>query len=153
MNCLYCKKETDNPKYCSRSCSASHANSLNPKRKRTERYYTCKKCGSKTLTRSYYCEKCHPRNKDEMLKDIIYEKHHRSSAFALVRSKARSEGKKLGFCKCIKCGYDIHIEVCHIKPISSFPLDTKVSIINDSKNLLPLCPNCHWEYDNGLLKL
>ena len=27
-----------------------------------------------------------------------------------------------------------------------------LSKINDPKNLLPLCPNCHWEYDNGIIK-
>ena len=40
------------------------------------------------------------------------------------------------------------IEVCHIKPIRQFSEDTLLSVINDKTNLLLLCPNCHWEYDN-----
>ena len=49
---------------------------------------------------------------------------------------------------CMKCGYDKHVEVCHIKPIRQFSEDTLLSVINDKTNLLLLCPNCHWEYDN-----
>lgn len=32
MQCLWCGKETKNPKFCSRSCSASYNNHHNPKR-------------------------------------------------------------------------------------------------------------------------
>jgi 5-methylcytosine-specific restriction endonuclease McrA len=84
------------------------------------------------------------------LKEAIYEKHHKSSAFALIRTRARAEGKKLGFTKCCKCGYDKHIEVAHIKPISSFSEEVMISIINSKENIMPLCPNCHWEYDHNL---
>lgn len=35
--CLYCRSPTANPKFCSRSCSASLANSNKPKRKKTDR--------------------------------------------------------------------------------------------------------------------
>ena len=49
---------------------------------------------------------------------------------------------------CEQCGYDKHVEVCHIKPIQSFPSQTAIDIINDISNLIVLCPNCHWEFDN-----
>lgn len=55
--------------------------------------------------------------------------------------------------KCSNCGYDKHVEVCHIKSISSFNNESKISEINDISNLILLCPNCHWELDNGILKL
>ena len=44
--------------------------------------------------------------------------------------------------------YDKHIEIAHIKAIKDFDPDTRLSQINDVSNLLPLCPNCHWEFDH-----
>lgn len=149
-HCLFCKAETENPKYCSRSCAAKHTNVLFPKRKPSG---NCRTCNKPISSNKNYCSKsCKPLSLvDHRLEDIIYKEHHKSSAFALVRENARRVGRKIGFIKCINCGYDKHFEVCHIKAISSFPLDTLVSEINNSKNLIPLCPNCHWEYDNGTL--
>jgi predicted HNH restriction endonuclease len=50
--------------------------------------------------------------------------------------------------KCSKCNYDKHIEVCHIKPIKDFDINTPILTVNAISNLLLLCPNCHWEHDN-----
>jgi hypothetical protein len=50
--------------------------------------------------------------------------------------------------QCICCGYNKHYEVAHIKAVSEFNDDTLISEINDTKNLIALCPNHHWEYDN-----
>lgn len=55
--------------------------------------------------------------------------------------------------KCLVCPYDNHIEICHRKAVKDFPMDAKISEINDINNLIPLCPNHHWEFDNGLLKI
>jgi hypothetical protein len=46
----------------------------------------------------------------------------------------------------------IAVGIPHIKAISSFPLTAKLKEINAATNVLGLCPNCHWEYDHGLLK-
>jgi len=54
---------------------------------------------------------------------------------------------------CSNCGYDKHVEICHIRALNSFPDDTPIATINDLSNLVALCPNCHWEFDHGLLKL
>lgn len=54
---------------------------------------------------------------------------------------------------CQNCGYNKHVEVCHIKPIASYSEDTKLDEINCIDNLVVLCPNCHWELDNGVLEL
>ena len=45
--------------------------------------------------------------------------------------------------RCVLCGFDEYVEVCHIKPICNFPLDTKVSEVNRLDNLVYLCPNHH----------
>lgn len=50
--------------------------------------------------------------------------------------------------KCNHCGYDKHVETCHIKSIGDFPKTTKMSVVNDPSNLILLCPNCHWKMDH-----
>jgi predicted restriction endonuclease len=53
--------------------------------------------------------------------------------------------------KCCICGYDKTYEVAHIKAVSEFDDDTLISEINNVNNLVALCPNHHWEYDNHIL--
>lgn len=154
MKCLNCDKETDNPKFCSKSCSASFNNRKYPKR---EMEGTCFLCGEKIKLERKYCASCW--SKLSSAEDLTllqakqrYSKHHRTSAFALVRSRARSSMKNKPQI-CANCGYDVHVEVCHIKAISEFPDDTMISEVNDESNLILLCPNCHWEFDHNILKL
>lgn len=150
INCQnsLCNKETNNPKFCSRSCSAVVSNKTTVKRKKT---IQCKNCNKLIYAGYIYCKECY-KPIDYSLKDVIYDKHHKSSAFALVRARARATARMIdNHCKI--CKYSKHIEVCHIKPISSFPIDTKLSIVNHISNLVKLCPNCHWEYDHGLIAL
>lgn len=52
---------------------------------------------------------------------------------------------------CQRCSYSKHIEYAHIKPLSSFDLETPISVINAENNILLLCPNCHWEFDHNML--
>ena len=52
-----------------------------------------------------------------------------------------------------RSGYDKHYEVCHIKAVSDFSEDTPITVINHIDNLVALCPNHHWEFDNGLLDI
>ena len=49
---------------------------------------------------------------------------------------------------CAHCGYDKHVEIAHVKPVSSFPQTALLLEINSRSNLLHLCPNCHWEFDH-----
>lgn len=111
-------------------------------------------CGRMIGKYSKHCRHCRPRNlaDDLTLLQAKYDKHHRSSAWALVRWRARSLCEKLPQV-CYNCGYDKHVEVCHIKAIASYSPDTLVSTVNSVDNLVLLCPNCHWEFDNGLLTL
>lgn len=135
--------------YCSRSCSNSFNTKNNPRKVKTKK---CKICNKLILSSRQRCSDCIKNAKpiDYTLKEAIYVNHHKSSAFALVRSRARTIAKKYGMNKCVKCGYNKHVEIAHIKPISDFSLDSKLSEVNDKNNLLPLCPNCHWEYDHNL---
>lgn len=159
VKCLKCYKEFNKlpsqikrspNNFCSRKCAASYNNSISPKIKK--KYYFCKDCGDKLSTRrTFKCANCHFKNGnigDKTIKELIYTEHHKSSAYALIRSRARAIAKKLGWKSCSKCGYDKHIEIAHIKAISDFDEDTLCSVVNNESNLLPLCPNCHWEFDN-----
>lgn len=146
--CFKCGKETKNPKYCSRSCAASCINHQKARRLRTNK---CRTCDKLILSNRKYCSDCPSYNKileDITLKEAIYLKHHRTCAYGLVRARAKIIVRNLNWKSCKLCGYDKHIEIAHIKSISSFSLDTKLSIINSIDNLIPLCPNCHWELDN-----
>jgi hypothetical protein len=150
MECVTCGKSHNNAKFCSRSCSAKWTNVQYPKRQKIRFPKNCELCGVTIDNRSKRCIKCCGFLGDMALSEAIYQKHHKSSAFALVRTRARAEAKKLGFVECCKCGYNKHIEVAHVKPISSFSDDILISVINSKENLMPLCPNCHWEYDHSI---
>lgn len=163
MNCLNCKKETRNPKFCSRTCAQSFNNKIKPKRIRKSK---CTRCSN--ITKSYkhtLCEKhwnehistkrinIENRTLLEYWKFKSLEKLHPSSKNVHIRSLARSWFKELLLKPCAKCGYDKHVELCHIKPISSFSESATLKEVNNADNLIQLCPNCHWEFDNNLIKL
>lgn len=146
--CLHCGSATNNPKFCCRSCAASYNNRLFPKKFLGKT--CCKSCQTPIKSGYTYCHLCLPVEEDYTLMDVMYDRHHKSSCWALVRSRARSackHRKKI----CQNCGYNKHVEICHIKPIKDFPLTTRLSVVNAQTNLLTLCPNCHWEFDNKLL--
>lgn len=151
--CQCCKKPTDNPKFCSRSCAAKTTNKI-PKRKKQINY--CSLCGKETgFFRRKFCQSCNPMNKDwtritygEATSKRKYQKNSR------IRSLARNSYKHSHKPQCcIICGYNKHFEVCHVKPISSFPDTATISEINDLDNLIALCPNHHWELDHHNLVL
>ncbi len=52
---------------------------------------------------------------------------------------------------CAVRGYNLHYEVCHIKPISAFLPTDFIADVNNLDNLVALCPNHHWEFDHGRL--
>lgn len=159
VKCLNCNKSFEKANnqikrspnhYCCRSCSATANNKKQPRRKFEGKCHKCESVISKSLK---YCKKCHQEvfnwlEDDTTIKEAIYTQHHKSSAFALIRSRARTIAKQLGWDSCRECGYSKHIEIAHIKAISSFPESTKLKVVNSPSNLLPLCPNCHWEHDN-----
>jgi len=150
-SCLECASPTKNAKFCCRSCATSHNNRARPKRKPEHK---CVDCGKPINAKRARCREHYEiwRQKrvveDMTLSEAIYTKHHRSSAYALVRTRARAAAKKLGLDKCQKCGYDKHVEISHVKGISTFEGHTLLSVINSQNNLMALCPNCHWEFDN-----
>lgn len=155
MLCLNCSKETNNPKFCSKSCSAIFNNKIYRKRKITNH---CSSCGDLIPKRNKFCKKCREcKTINYSLKEIknllSVKGKHPSWLFSTIRNFCRTKHKNLTLLPCKICGYDKHVELCHIKAISSFPDSSTVKEINDEKNIIQLCRNCHWEFDNGLINL
>ena len=154
VSCENCGKSTNNPKFCSRSCSASYNNRKSSKRVSTK---TCRICNDKPMsTRSVFCEKHYEEWKiskrsitiDDYQKNCSAKGKHPSWKNVKIRSLARTWLSHLKEMPCAKCGYNLHVELAHIKAISEFSGDTQLSVVNSEKNVIQLCPNCHWEFDN-----
>ena len=90
------------------------------------------------------------KTKGELLNDRKNYQSYRSTIRKLAESIYKASGKP---CYCAKCGYSKHIEIAHIKAVSDFDDSATITEINSIDNLIALCPNHHWEYDHGMLKL
>ena len=76
------------------------------------------------------------------------------SRYNPIRNNARKLMEDAGIEKfCFHCSYDRHVEIIHKKAVASFPDDAKLSEVNAVTNLAYLCRNCHWEFDNGILRI
>lgn len=161
--CMHCSKSTRNLIFCSRKCANTYRNLNNhPRKKSAKGKPFCKKCKT-NRTPSYGNRLCHDCSinrfiycSDPLLIELklrYKNSKHSTGMQAYIRGHARdvifNKNKK----SCEKCGYNHHIEICHIKPICSFSDQSKLSEINNIDNLIGLCPNCHWELDNGILLL
>lgn len=161
MNCLNCSTETKNPKFCSSSCSASYNNHTKPKRTRSERF--CKHCGESVGpqlsrgARGFCCSDCKPGQLSHTL--TLGElkgsgNANRGGRYPMIRNWSRKTYIRSGRpMECFHCGYDYHVDICHIRDVSDFPLTATVEEVNDLSNLVALCRNHHWEFDHGHLKL
>ena len=154
MKCIYCNKETNNPKFCSRSCSITFHNKHKPKRKLKNKCFTCNK---PIRSNRKYCKKCfweHKFQPNKTLADILVPKDYYQTYKKSLYNHARRIAKKHNMLdKCALCDYNHHVEACHIKPVASFSKDTLILEVNNPKNLIGLCPNHHKDLDLGFLKL
>lgn len=151
--CLKCETSTTNPKFCSRSCAAAYNNSLAPKRKAATG--VCADCGGTTSgRRRVRCRLCSDEKRrtaeNRTIADIQGAARYQVSAY--IRSHARSVLIRIGRPKeCASCGYNIHVEVSHRRPIADFPDTARLDEVNHPDNLDYLCRNHHWEFEKGLL--
>ena len=128
--------------FCNRSCSTQHNNRIKPKRKKRIREKKIKE--TKDKENLYF----------ELTKEELENKHGGTyfNWRASISKNARKTFNNSGLCKkCIVCGYDNHVDIAHIVPVSEFDKSSKLSEINGMINLVPLCPNHHWEFDSGLI--
>jgi len=158
VNCIACQCLTDNPKFCSHSCAARVNNRLAPKKARKLR--TCRRCKQDFLpaagSTAKTCTACKRppgpwlhRTIGNVRTAMGNKGKHPSWIHASVRSAARRQHRRVDD-SCQRCGYSVHVEIAHIKPISDFADDVPLSVVNAAENILKLCPNCHWEFDQGL---
>ena len=152
-------------RFCSLSCSASYNN----KRKEYhKKIIPCPTCGKSMLLRPKghirkYCDTCVPlarlrQNKEgKPPKERTLEgvKAATSNPYffrGIVNKYAREMYIRTGRpFSCFVCGYQTHVEICHIDPISKFPGITLLTVVNASRNLVALCRNHHWELDHKIL--
>jgi hypothetical protein len=157
--CLQCGEATRNRQFCSQSCASTYSNIHQQKRYEKRRLNRvikkCKYCGVQLDGRRETCTGCNPNNVDwDVVKLSEIEGKAKYQIHAQVRRIARYNYRNSDRPKyCINCSYSIHYEVCHIRPITDFPLNVTISTINDLSNLVALCPNCHWEFDHNMLSL
>ncbi len=140
--------EAKQKRFCSSYCSALHSNSIPNRKYRTKKILkscTCRKCGIAYEVEKYFkiCEECkQPKINYSTRKrgEVMRQEVTRHAVTMIVGNK-----------ECVICGYSKFVEVCHIKAVSSFSKDTTLGVINDSSNLVYLCPNHHKEFDKNLL--
>ncbi len=158
-----CSNLTKNPKFCSKSCSATMSNKNTPKRKPSIRTcnicklsYSCVYKGKNLHKSRNICQSCRFNLNDIPNRSIKYyldlpsiKNKHPSWKSAHIRGLARSWHRELLKLPCFICGYKKHVELAHIKPISSFPETALLKEVNHKSNVVQLCPTCHWEFDNG----
>lgn len=168
IKCKECNKEfisnkKDNRKFCSISCSTIY-NNKKCKKIKTKRL--CTKCGASV--KSYRNSLCEKHQKEyletrfEFIKELSLDDYwkrkslenlHISSKNAHIRGLCRSWLKHLIKKPCANCGYDKHVELCHIKALKNFSPDSKLKEVNSEENVIQLCPNCHWEFDKGFINI
>lgn len=146
--CLYCNKIIEvldrkvsmikQKKFCNSSCAGRYNNRNKPKIIKI------------------------PKDKIDffplVLEDTKGEIFKRRSTWQSARSLIQKHARKVFFKNndkkaCHECGYSNYIEVCHIKSVSDFKDTDKLKDINAISNLIGLCPNHHWEFDNNILKI
>lgn len=154
MKCLTCSTETNNPKFCSRSCAVSHNNRV-PKRALQNQ---CKSCETRILADRSFCAQCWADQGRDWATTTIADLKGDGNAvwgsYRTIRALSRKWYQQAGRpMSCHVCGYDLHVDIAHVRDIKEFPLDTSVVVVNAQENLVALCKNHHWEFDHGHLSL
>jgi hypothetical protein len=127
-------------RFCSLSCAAKYNNARHPKRKKKveqtkEKPDLVTVFG--TITKS----------------ELFARAKNWQSARNQIRDHAGNVFRGLNMPSgCSRCNYQHHAEVCHLRAVSDFPGTSTLNEINAPENLVALCPNCHWEYDQGIWK-
>lgn len=153
--CQNCNKETTNPKFCSKSCSATYNNKIHIKRQRTKK---CKVCDILISSDRTFCNKeCYSkgRSKRRSLKPKGYP---RLKSF---RTKIKYESVQYKGGKCAICNYNKCIKALEFHHLDPTQKDFSISSISKSfesikKELdkcILLCANCHREVHAGILDI
>lgn len=139
-SCVNCRRKTNNPRFCSRSCSVSYHNRLNPKRGRCPDH-PCEYCEQVTKNSRFCSHRCH---KQWQYEDFIQRWKiglviggNEGGVSEYVRRYLRETRGE----RCEKCGWaERHPELGYV------PLEIHHIGAHDDhteENLQQLCPNDH----------
>ena len=177
--CVFCNKiieigENNIPsqirlkKYCNHNCYSAHKIGRKYENMRLiTKLRFCKNCKEKFTVKKHslyrfeqklFCDNCRHLSKSSLHKltkaDLFAKNKNWQSARSSLQKHASSVFRKTKMpALCVICGYENHIEIAHIKSVSQFPDETLISKINECSNLVALCPNHHWEFDNGYFSI
>lgn len=141
--------------FCSRTCSAKYNIKAYPRvcRKRTRE---CVDCGSYPRKGAKRCQTCYDNRISQLLhrtKKELSEQNVGTDAYLRIKSRIASNARAVYKAshlpmQCYTCGYSKHVDISHKRAVNSFPDSATIAEINDITNLVPLCPNHHWEHDH-----
>ncbi|MGB3945746.1 MAG: HNH endonuclease [Candidatus Saccharimonadales bacterium] len=110
-------------------------------------------CGVEVAWDTIACRKCQALRKREKALDRTVAEVKAENKSKRWTDHIRYFARSMHiFDSCDVCGYDKHVEVAHIVDVASFPDSATIREINSRENVRGLCPNHHWELDNGVLK-
>lgn len=151
VECKNCNKsfecrKSEKRKFCSKTCGALYYNSFRKKPKKIK--------PSKEQIEELRKNKTLENWKNITKKEFFDNCKNYFSARCTITKQAKLSMTYKGVENiCSNCGYDKHVEICHIKAVSEFRDEETMFDINRPENLIYLCPNCHWEFDNKILKI
>ncbi len=149
-------------KFCDKSCAAIFNNGLklDKTKFKKEGLKKCPICDVYIFRYRKYCDKCYDSiRRTEMFSsrtksDVFKNSKNYQTARARIGRHAReifylSEKPK----ECFVCGYSKHIDVAHIRDVKDFEEYATIKEINSIDNLIALCKNHHWEFDNDIIDI
>ena len=149
-------------KFCDKSCAAIFHNGLKLDRTKfkKEGLKKCPICDKSILRYRKYCDECYDETRrvetfSSRTKGDIFKK---SKNYQTARARIGSHARKIFFMsekprECFVCGYTLHVDIAHIKDVKDFEEHVTIKEINDINNLVALCKNHHWEFDNDILDI
>ena len=150
-----------NQRFCSKSCSNAGVH------RRVKRINNCSSAGCTNPVEYYtnkFCKQCKEKKshlarnnshgkllENQTIAEASAKRIGGANAYDSIRWAARQkmQTKIKEGTGCVSCGWSHHVQVCHIKAIKDYSKDTLVSEVNALSNLILLCPNCHWLFDNN----
>lgn len=144
MKCKNCERETNNPKFCSRSCSVSFQHILDPSPRHGVSHF-CVACGVKTPNLKFCSHVC---QQDWQFEQIKVPKILEGKVSCNSRSLERFLNERDGRC----------CSVCQLSEWNGFPIPLDIDHIdanfqnNKGGNLRYLCPNCHRQTETWGMK-